>query len=170
MNLERARTLAGDLIKSLVGTDWRFCFDANRRRFGACYHAEKTIKLSGPLVRCNDETRVLDTILHEVAHALTPVPATGNMWDSPVGTFPDSKDMAARIEYESTNGHTGAWRKKCLELGGDGQACYTSKNTVNAPTVSYVGTCPECHDQIKHKRAVKGLRCKGGGVFVWGRL
>lgn len=158
MNLERARMLAVDLIASFAGGDWCFSFDASRRRFGACHFLEKRISLSGPFVRLNDETRVLDTILHEIAHALTPRP------DALVCGAESSGS-----DYDLTMGHTDEWREKCLELGGNGERCFSSDNTVMVVPLSYIGTCPRCYDQVKRYRAARAARCGCGDIFIWNR-
>jgi predicted SprT family Zn-dependent metalloprotease len=50
--------------------DWNFRFDNAIARFGLCSFTKKTISLSRKLTELNPEDEVLDTILHEVAHAL----------------------------------------------------------------------------------------------------
>ena len=42
-----------------------------KKRFGQCDRTTKTISLSKELTRINDISKVKDTILHEIAHALT---------------------------------------------------------------------------------------------------
>ena len=57
----------------LAQQGWRFKFDRARLRAGQCRYRSKTITLSKHYVALNVTTRpeeVLDTILHEIAHAL----------------------------------------------------------------------------------------------------
>ena len=68
--------------------DWTFQFDRAKRRFGACNYTTRTISLSRTLTRLNDDAAVRETLLHEIAHALTP-----------------------------GAGHGPAWQVKCLEFG-----------------------------------------------------
>lgn len=85
----------------------------------------------------NDEARVKNTILHEIAHAL-------------VG---------------GGHGHDWAWRSKALEIGCDGNRCYTTKNTV-VPESKYIAVCNSCGHVHRKHRATKtitacGICCKG---------
>lgn len=59
---------------------WRFRFDRARQRFGLCHYGNKTISLSRVLTELNDAAQVEDTLLHEIAHALTPGAAHGPGW------------------------------------------------------------------------------------------
>jgi predicted SprT family Zn-dependent metalloprotease len=139
MELNRAQELATLLLSKhdLTSKGWRFEFDTAKRRFGCCNYRYKRITLSKALVLVNDEARVKNTILHEIAHAL-------------VG---------------GGHGHDGVWRRKAIEIGCDGNRCYTTKNTV-VPESKYVAVCKTCgHTHRKH-RATKtitacGICCKG---------
>ena len=102
---------------------WRFEFDNSKRRFGCCNYTHKKITLSRHLVLLNDETRVTNTILHEIAHAL-------------VG---------------SGHGHDNVWRRKAIQIGCDGKRCYTEKNTVT-PAAKYVAICKGCGAEAKRQR------------------
>ncbi|MCE9589974.1 MAG: SprT-like domain-containing protein [Planctomycetes bacterium] len=75
-----ARDLALDLMKrhGLIG--WSFAFDHAKRRFGTCRPGQKRITLSKTLAFLNPEPQVRETILHEIAHALTPGDAHGAKW------------------------------------------------------------------------------------------
>jgi predicted SprT family Zn-dependent metalloprotease len=96
MKLERARMLATDLMKYHMGKgNFTFQFDNAFRRFG--YNKGKLISLSKRLVELNSEEEVLNTILHEIAHALTP------------------KDH-----------HGEAWQMKAKAIGCNGERCYSS--------------------------------------------
>jgi predicted SprT family Zn-dependent metalloprotease len=80
MDLRSAEILAKSLMLQHGMTDWTFRFDHARRRFGLCSTTRKLISLSAHLVRLNDEPEVRDTILHEIAHALTPGDGHGQEW------------------------------------------------------------------------------------------
>lgn len=77
------------------------------------------VELSTQLVKINDRDRVLRTILHEVAHALT-----------------------------EGHGHDEVWRKKLLEIGGDGKRCYSRTDTnvleTRRSSKLYKLVCQEC--------------------------
>src|SRR5215207_599997 len=88
----------------LLAGGWRFRFDNARRRFGSCRSREKVITLSRPLTLLNGEEQVRDTILHEIAHALTP-----------------------------DDGHGPQWRAKCREVGARPERCYGEAEVVAPP-------------------------------------
>ena len=54
----------------LVELGWTGALDNAVRRFGACRYAKKRISLSRHLATINSDEETLDTILHEIAHAL----------------------------------------------------------------------------------------------------
>jgi hypothetical protein len=96
MEVSQARRLAESLLHAHGLQDWVVEFGHARRQFGACLRRQKTIRLSAPLVRMNTVAQVTNTILHEIAHALT------------------------------TGGHTKAWKATALAIGCDGQRCYVA--------------------------------------------
>jgi ribosomal protein L37AE/L43A len=95
VDLTCARVLAERLINEHGLDGWTFRFDRAKRRFGLCDYGAKTISLSRHLTALNGEGEVRHTLLHEIAHALTP-----------------------------GAGHGGSWRKKCFELGIEPTRCY----------------------------------------------
>lgn len=138
MDLREAQRLAERLMKEngLISPKWIFKFDNAKRRFGVCKYtyinrATKDVKcghisLSKYLVSANDEKQVRDTILHEIAHALTP-----------------------------GHGHDYVWKQKCIEIGAKPERCYSSKD-VNTETVKatarYQATCGGCGIvHVKHR-------------------
>lgn len=99
MNTRDAKTLANKLMREheLKQNGWVFKFDQAKRRFGQCDYRNKTISLSEPLTLLNPKSQINDTILHEIAHALTP------------------------------GAHHGArWKSKAAEIGADPSRCYDS--------------------------------------------
>ena len=139
MELYRAQQLALELMgkHDLTSKGWRFEFDTAKRRFGCCNHRYKQITLSRALVLVNDEARVKNTILHEIAHAM-------------VGP---------------RHGHDAVWRSQAIAIGCDGKRCYTSENTT-IPESKYIAVCGTCgHTHRKHRltrtTSACGLCCKG---------
>ena len=104
VTLDEAHRLANSLLKEHGLADWTFKFDRAKRRFGCCNYSTHTISLSRDLTRLNSKAEVRDTLLHEIAHALT-----------------------------RGNGHGPAWRAKCLELGARPERYYASKVAQPAP-------------------------------------
>jgi predicted SprT family Zn-dependent metalloprotease len=140
MELTEARRLARDLMHQHGLKDWSFRFDRAKRRFGCCHYATQTITLSRHLTVLNDETTVRDTLLHEIAHALTP-----------------------------DAGHGPAWRAKCLELGAKPEQCF-SRRDVTLPVAKYALECRHCgwcHPRYRRSSAryvcVACCRCYNDG-------
>ena len=99
MRLQDAEKLMKEKMIAHGLTDYRFEFSRTKRAFGDCNTYLKVIRLSKPLVEINEEATVLKTILHEIAHALTP-----------------------------DHNHDTTWQMKCIEIGGDGKRCKTEAN------------------------------------------
>lgn len=124
MNANRAKQLLKEEIRKHAElSGWRFGFSRSVRQFGCCDFTKRIITISKVLTTLNEEARVLNTIRHEVAHALAG-------WK---------------------NGHNNFWRQKAIELGCDGKRCYDSKEvtTVERP---YIGKCPNCGYETKRYR------------------
>lgn len=148
MLLHDAQNLAFDLMaehglvnNELGGPEWSFEFDRAVRRFGCCHWATKTISLSRSLVELNDEARVRNTLLHEIAHALA----------------------------GPRNGHNRQWRSIAVAIGCDGNRLYDG-SVVAKPATTVTGHCPNCNRIIKrHRRGniACGVCCKryNGGRY-----
>lgn len=97
MDLKKAQTMMLDMMKhhNLVG--WSFKFDKAVTRLGLCSHRQQRLFLSIHATSVNSEEVVLNTILHEIAHAL-------------VG---------------SMHGHDDTWRNKAISIGCNGERCST---------------------------------------------
>ena len=140
MNLTVAKILAMELMAKhgLIQNGWKFSYDNAKSRFGSCRHRKKMITLSQHLVCLNDVDRVKNTILHEIAHALTP----GHRHDS-------------------------VWVAKAIEIGCDGQRCYSLDETVT-PQGRYIAICKGCKGEFhKHRKPRKMSSCGkcSGGRF-----
>lgn len=96
MNLPEAQQLARELMDQHGLSAWRFEFDRSTRRFGACKPSQRVISLSWRLTLLNSAEEVHETLLHEIAHALTP-----------------------------GDGHGAKWKAMCKKLGIRAQRCFT---------------------------------------------
>lgn len=151
MNTHTAIIKARELLDQNGLQDWVVRYSPAVRQFGACYHRRKCILLSKKLVELNDEAEVIDTILHEIAHAIAGHKA----------------------------GHGREWQEVCKKIGAKPIRCY-SLATVKTPPPAFVGTCPNCSRKVtRHRRSniACGTCCKrhNGGkfnpeyLFVWER-
>lgn len=131
LELQKAKQLAENEISKQGLANWKFCFNNSKRRFGCCNFYEETIYLSSLLTELNDEHNVLDTIKHEVAHAL-------------VGP---------------KNHHNYIWKQKAIEIGCNGERCYKAANVI-IPKGNYTYECPNCKQRIeKYKQVHKDSAC-----------
>jgi hypothetical protein len=91
-----------------------------------------TILLSSIITSIHTEEEVLDTILHEIAHGLTP-----------------------------GNGHDEVWRRKAIEIGCNGKRCYHISEKQAEIRFSIVATCFKCGKKHYKSRMPKEDRwCK----------
>ena len=97
MNLIEARNLAHRLMDEHGLLGWHFAFDNARRRGGVCIYSSRTISMSRYLTAAWDEDKVRETLLHEIAHALTP-----------------------------GHSHDAVWRRKLISMGGDGSRTHSN--------------------------------------------
>lgn len=67
-------------------------------RAGDCNHKKKIIRLSPLFVELNSQEHITNTILHEIAHALTP-----------------------------NHGHNKFWKRKAIEIGCTGSRTYSKE-------------------------------------------
>lgn len=80
MNLVKAELLAKKLIAEHLDPEWTFKFSHAKKWLGICDYGKKEIRLSEIHTSKSPEEDVLDTILHEIAHALTPGAGHGPIW------------------------------------------------------------------------------------------
>lgn len=92
---------------------WTGRLDNAEGRFGLCRPARKEITISRVLASLNSEDEVLDTILHEIAHAL------------------------AALETGENCGHDERWKTICRRIGARPERCYDSTE-VASPDAPFV--------------------------------
>lgn len=101
MTLETAQKNTEELIKKHKLDGWKFEWLKRVVKFskaGCCNYKTKTIKLSPTFVELNSDEEIINTILHEIAHALTP-----------------------------KHHHNKFWKRKAIEIGCTGSRCYSDK-------------------------------------------
>ena len=126
----KAYSLGTDLLRQhgLAQDGWTIGFDRATKRFGACWYNRKTITLSSALLPHRDDDAVLQTLLHEVAHALTP----------------------------GAN-HGPVWLRKAREIGYTGDRCSDEREAVEAAGAGsrYVSKCTHCDIALPRTKAPK---------------
>ena len=78
----------------LLHLGWTFGFNNNKRRLGVCKWHKKRLELSNFYVDQAPMSKLKNTVLHEIAHALTPY-----------------------------HGHDKVWKAKAIEIGCNGERC-----------------------------------------------
>jgi len=114
-----------------------FLYKERPGRLGLCVHS----------IERNPESDVLDTILHEIAHALL---GTGH-------------------------GHDAIWKAKCLEVDANPERCYGDE--IDMPKGRWRATCPGCGQEFHRHRRPRILQgwhhkeCgKDRGTLSWARV
>jgi len=158
MDTQRAAMLAVDLMEKhglyRYPNLWTFEFDNARARFGRCSFRRRVISISRILVELTPEAEVLDTILHEIAHALAGPHA----------------------------GHGRIWKLMAVSIGAKPTRCVTASHLKSigvqlpATTRKWTGTCPAGHTVTRRSRVRRGriiscARCcpyfNRAHAFVW---
>lgn len=141
MNLLSARNLAEQLMEQhgVKSQGWRFAFDESKTHFGCCEYKRKVIFLSRLFTLTINEDKVKDTILHEIAHALTPGHHHDIVW----------KNVAKSI---------GCRGERCGDIVKEAISDTKLEQFKKAIT-NYSYTCPECNNIIHHKKLFRNAYC-----------
>lgn len=137
--LARAKELALEKMTmwSLTQKGWVFRFNNRKRGMGLCVFPkiqqgrEGRIELSRHLVERNDEAEVLDTILHEIAHALAGHKA----------------------------GHGPVWRSWCGIVGANPQRCGNADMPAGKWQATCPG-CSKVYHRHRKPKYVTGYYCR----------
>lgn len=140
--VEAAHTLALRLLAEHGLSDWSFRLNRSKRTLGRCVYSRHTIELSVHFVARNNEAEILDTLLHEIAHAL-------------VGPG---------------HGHDRVWKSKCLELGAQPRACVAADMPTGRWRAS-CGSCGAQFHRHRRPRTLTGWHCRRcgptSGALTW---
>lgn len=151
MDLSTAKNLAITTMAKHGLSEWDFSFTNSQIYFGSCSWSRKLITLSAPLASVNSEKRVMNTILHEIAHALTPNHHHDEVWASKAREI----GCTAKVGWKS--------------IGSGGDTVEISK---------FTRTCRSCgHELKRNSRPSKGraqycTQCQnydesGHKTFIW---
>ncbi|ATN88149.1 hypothetical protein SEA_CINDARADIX_76 [Mycobacterium phage Cindaradix] len=144
MTQTQARQATVALIREHGLTGWTVKYDNARKRAGQCNYRDRTISLSKHLLAHRSYEDSMQTITHEIAHAI-------------VGPG---------------HGHDHVWARKHRELGGNGQRCFEMEGI--DPTAPWVGTCGHGKQYARYRapKRLDGWRCRcrqGSSPVVWKR-
>lgn len=99
MTKQEVQIFTEDQFRKLNIQNWKLVWLPKRNPFGkagSCNLQKRQIELQPNYVEWNSEENIKNTILHEIAHALTP-----------------------------KHNHNKFWRRKAIEIGCTGERCYS---------------------------------------------
>ncbi len=134
MDLKELKAIANQEMQKHGLSSWTFGLAPTKRRLGVCKYRTKQIEVAEYFALNNSTETVLDTLLHEIAHALA--------------------GPAAR--------HGPIWKAIAVRLGASPRACNNSRETVVTPG-NWQALCPTCkktYHRYKRPRTVDGYHCK----------
>lgn len=140
MDRRAAVNLAAQLMSrhGLLDEGWFFKLNTNKRRLGVCKRTDKQIEMSVHHVDHATDADIVNTILHEIAHALTP----GHM-------------------------HDDVWRRKALEIGCNGERCGESMK-VEFRFVGTCSGCKRTIFRHRRVKGLYHINCgKLAGLYTW---
>jgi predicted SprT family Zn-dependent metalloprotease len=133
MDLKELETIASRQMTKHGLDDWFFGFAQTKRQLGVCKYRQKRIEIAEYHALNSPQESVLDTLLHEIAHALAGPKA----------------------------GHGPAWKAVAVQIGATPRACDNSDDTAMQPG-DWQATCPACTKIIhryKPPRSLSGYQC-----------
>jgi predicted SprT family Zn-dependent metalloprotease len=108
----------------LAQQGWRFEFTHHKTSLGTCFYDRKVIGFSKYFINSPPET-ITDTLLHEIAHALTPPTAQS---------------------------HGAHWRNVARSIGATPKSCAEQGTFKVDAKFNYVIKCPNCNWQVRRYR------------------
>jgi predicted SprT family Zn-dependent metalloprotease len=140
--LLQVRTAALGLLAAHGLHGWSFAINRRKRTLGLCVYQRRAIELSAHLVERNGPEAILDTLLHEIAHAL-------------VGPG---------------HGHDAVWKQKCAEVGARPVRCGRADMPVGRWQAG-CGGCGRQFHRHRQPRPLRGWFCRNcgpeRGALVW---
>jgi predicted SprT family Zn-dependent metalloprotease len=121
----------------LKAKGWKIVYDNTKRRAGECRYGPKEIGISIHLFVKWSYDAAMQTLLHEIAHALTP-----------------------------GHKHDKVWKAKAIEIGHTGNSRYDPVKQGSYPTRkqarNWIGTCPNGHIKTRARQPLEGRRYSCG--------
>lgn len=141
--LEEYERFANNLLNKHQLTDWVFVWN-NRisTKLGICRYRTKEIHINKRFASVAPSEEVVDTIMHEVAHALT-----------------------------EGDGHGEKWKAKCRELGCKDEEFANLSDELLNKLEKYKGLCPTCGHKIytSRRRTIIHIQCSNKEYRETGR-
>jgi predicted SprT family Zn-dependent metalloprotease len=137
MDLKELETIASREMTKYELHGWTFGLANTKRRLGVCKYRKKRIEIAEYYAQNSPQESVLDTLLHEIAHALAGPKA----------------------------GHGPAWKAIAVRIGATPRACDNSHSAVVKPG-DWQATCSACKKvfhRYKRPRSLTGYRCRCAG-------
>ncbi len=134
MDLRELEAIAVRELKENDLHGWTFGLARTRRRLGVCKYRQKRIEIAEYYARHSPEESVLDTLRHEIAHAIA--------------------GPAAR--------HGPGWKAVAVRLGATPRSCESSGQAVVEPG-DWQATCPDCGKTVhfyRQPRSLTGYLCR----------
>jgi len=133
MDANKLWMMATDCLRhfGLEQQGWKLGWNNRKSSLGCCRGGRRVIELSRPYAVLNNEDEMLDTVLHEIAHAI-------------VGTG---------------HGHDLRWKKYAQFIGAKPQTCANGLELVS-PEGKWQAVCVNCNKTHYAHRAIrKSYRC-----------
>ena len=134
MDIKELEAIASQEMTKHGLDGWTFGLADTKRQLGVCKYRKKRIEIGEYYAQNSSTESVLDTLLHEIAHAIAGPKA----------------------------GHGPAWKAVAIRLGATPRACDNSPETVVKPG-DWQATCPACKKifhRYKRPKSLSGYRCK----------
>ena len=137
MKLRKVEKIAREMMDEHSLYDYKFEWMNAVRTFGNCNGYRKIIRLSIPLTKyeTNNE-RIINTILHEIAHAL------------------DYKERGYSC-------HDKVWKKIAKNIGCTGERCSSSDGVDKSKFMKWLLKCPSCNLSSYRARRTKKISACG---------
>ena len=103
-------------IKADLEPGWKFGFDLAPARGGICRDTEKQITLSVTYCLKASEAEIIDTILHEIAHAIVgPRHGHDAVWKAVAQRIGGTAERCHRVEHTTPTLAGAMWMRKTVE-------------------------------------------------------